>query len=51
MGDKLFAIPYPALHVRNDQTIVLNVPEDRIKDAPGFDKNAWPNMGLPGASQ
>lgn len=47
MGDKLFAIPYQALHVRNDQTIVLNVPEDRIKDAPGFDKNAWPNMANP----
>jgi sporulation protein YlmC with PRC-barrel domain len=43
MGDKLFAIPFRALELNADQKeFVLNVPKDRLKNAPGFDKNEWP---------
>lgn len=47
IGDKLFAVPWNALTVHqngNDRYLVLNVSKERLKDAPGFDKNHWPNM-------
>lgn len=45
IGDKLFAVPWQALTVdeRNEQ-ILLDVPKERLKNAPGFDKNNWPNF-------
>ncbi|HWQ19320.1 MAG TPA: PRC-barrel domain-containing protein [Methanotrichaceae archaeon] len=48
MGDKLFAVPWMAL-TRDDarNEFVLNVDKDRLKNAPGFDKNNWPNMAEP----
>lgn len=43
MGDKLFAIPFRALELRpNGKEFVLNVPKDKLKAAPGFNKNEWP---------
>ena len=43
MGDKLFAIPFQSLQLRPDQhEFVLDVPVDKLKAAPGFDKNDWP---------
>lgn len=43
MGDKLFAIPFRALELKADRKeFVLNVPKDKLKTAPGFDKNEWP---------
>ena len=43
MGDKLFAIPFRALELNPDRNeFVLNVPKDKLKAAPGFDKNDWP---------
>ena len=45
MGDKLFAVPWSALTVNHERkTLVLNVSKDRLKDAPGFDKDNWPNF-------
>jgi sporulation protein YlmC with PRC-barrel domain len=51
MGDKLFAVPWDALQLKpRDRTkdseliFVFNVDKDRLKGAPGFDKNAWPDM-------
>jgi sporulation protein YlmC with PRC-barrel domain len=45
MGDKLFAVPWNALKLDTVQKrFVLDVDKDRLKDAPGFDKNAWPSM-------
>lgn len=45
MGDKLFAIPWQALSVDTDKKVlILNVDKDRLKSAPGFDKNRWPDM-------
>lgn len=45
MGDKLFAIPPQAVAVDTAQKcFVLNVDKDVLKNAPGFDKDDWPNM-------
>lgn len=45
MGDKLFAIPWNALNVDTiEKRFVLNVPKERLENAPGFDKDNWPNM-------
>lgn len=45
MGEKLFAVPWQALHLDTvNKRMVLNVDKDRLKNAPGFDKDAWPDM-------
>ena len=46
MGDKFFAIPWGALAVdKVEKRFILNVDKERLKLAPGFDKERWPNMG------
>jgi sporulation protein YlmC with PRC-barrel domain len=46
MGDKLFAVPWSALKVDEDEKcFVLNVDRRTVENAPGFDKNNWPDMG------
>ncbi len=51
IGDKWFAIPWHALQGQRDSDekfhFVLNVSKERLKNAPGFDKNAWPDVGNP----
>ena len=45
MGEKLFAVPWGALTLdTKNKRFVLNVEKDRLKHAPGFEKNKWPNM-------
>jgi sporulation protein YlmC with PRC-barrel domain len=45
MGDKLFAIPWNLLQLdARQKRFVLNVSRERLKTAPGFDKNNWPRM-------
>lgn len=45
MGDKLFALPWTAFRVDTaKKCLILNVPKERFKDAPGFDKDHWPNF-------
>ena len=45
MGDKHFAIPWEALGFDlSNKVAVLNIDRDRLKNAPGFDKNNWPDM-------
>jgi sporulation protein YlmC with PRC-barrel domain len=45
MGDKLFAVPWSALKVdEDDKCFILNVDKATIEAAPGFDKDNWPNM-------
>lgn len=45
MGEKLFAVPWDALQVDSaNKQLVLNVDKERLKDAPGFDKDNWPNF-------
>ncbi|MBI3545162.1 MAG: PRC-barrel domain-containing protein [Gammaproteobacteria bacterium] len=48
MGDKLFAVPWKALTLdTTNKRLVLNVDKKRLKDAPGFDKDHWPDMADP----
>jgi sporulation protein YlmC with PRC-barrel domain len=44
MGDKLFAIPFEAFRLdpTNDR-VILNVPKDKLKNAPGFEKDHPPS--------
>ena len=45
LGEKLFAVPWSALTLdTKNRRFVLNVEKDRLKDAPGFHKERWPNM-------
>jgi sporulation protein YlmC with PRC-barrel domain len=51
LGDKLFAIPWEALSLEErkgtlaaDDVFILNVDKDRLKDAPGFARDSYPNM-------
>ena len=45
MGNKLFAVPFRAMKVDTEKhAFVLDVPKDRLKDAPGFDKDNWPDV-------
>jgi sporulation protein YlmC with PRC-barrel domain len=44
-GDKFFAIPWSTLRVDEEKKrIILNVEKDSLKNAPGFDKNHWPDF-------
>ncbi len=48
VGDKLFAIPWGALTLAADEpALVLNATKDQLKNAPGFDKDDWPDFADP----
>ena len=48
MGEKLFAVPWNALTLDTEnKRFLLNIDKERLKDAPGFDKDHWPNMADP----
>jgi hypothetical protein len=48
MGDKLFAVPWSALTLDTmNKRFVLNVEQQRLEDAPGFEKDQWPDMADP----
>lgn len=43
IGDKLFAVPWSAMTLdTDDEAFVLDVDKERLKNAPGFDKDHWP---------
>lgn len=45
IGDKLFAVPWHALTLdTTNKRFVLDVEKDRLDNAPGFDKDQWPDM-------
>jgi sporulation protein YlmC with PRC-barrel domain len=45
MGEKLFAVPWQAMHLDTvNKRFVLNIAKERLKNAPGFNKDAWPDM-------
>jgi sporulation protein YlmC with PRC-barrel domain len=45
MGEKLFAVPWQALHLDTiNKRFVLDIDKERLKNAPGFHKDAWPDM-------
>jgi sporulation protein YlmC with PRC-barrel domain len=44
-GNKFFALPWSTLRVDQDKKcFILNVEKERLKAAPGFDKDHWPDM-------
>jgi sporulation protein YlmC with PRC-barrel domain len=54
LGGKLFAIPFQAFrfhHAANDRFLVLNVSEEKLKAAPGFDSSHWPDTADPSWSR
>jgi sporulation protein YlmC with PRC-barrel domain len=45
IGEKLFAVPWQALDLDTvNKRFVLDVSKERLKTAPGFDADAWPDM-------
>lgn len=48
MGEKLFAVPFQALQLDpENHQFVLDVDKERLKSAPGFDRNDWPDTANP----
>lgn len=55
IGDKLFALPWSVFEAvkhegsgkDHDHKVVLPIDKERLKAAPGFDKNTWPVMANP----
>ncbi len=48
IGDKYFAIPVEALKFSTkDKKITLDIDKETLKNAPGFDKNNWPQQASP----
>lgn len=48
MGQKLFAVPWGALRLDTDaKCFRLNASKESLKNAPGFDSQAWPSMADP----
>lgn len=44
-GEKLFAVPWKALTLdTKNRRFLLNVEKNRLADAPGFNKDMWPDM-------
>jgi sporulation protein YlmC with PRC-barrel domain len=49
IGDKLFAVPWNALRVdQSAHEFVLDTQREALENAPGFDKDNWPDMADPG---
>lgn len=45
LGDKLFAVPMEALTLdAADKSFILNISKKKLEQAPGFDKDNWPDM-------
>jgi sporulation protein YlmC with PRC-barrel domain len=48
VGDKLFAVPWKAIGMNTaGDHFVLDADEERLREAPGFDKDRWPDMADP----
>ncbi len=48
MGDRLFAVPWQAMRLDTaNKRFTLNVTKEKLKNAPGFDKDHWPRMADP----
>jgi sporulation protein YlmC with PRC-barrel domain len=45
MGDRLFAVPWRALKLDTvNHRFTLDASKEKLKNAPGFDKDHWPSM-------
>lgn len=48
MGGKLFVVPWEVLKLDTEyKRFVLNVDIERLRDAPGFDRDEWPDLTDP----
>ena len=48
MGDKLFAVPWQALQLDTvNKRFILDCTKEKLENAPGFDKDRWPDMADP----
>jgi sporulation protein YlmC with PRC-barrel domain len=52
VSDKYFAVPWKALHIVADKNgkghhVQLSVDKERLKNAPGFQKDHWPDYANP----
>ena len=44
-GEKLFAVPWKALKLDTiNKRFILDIDKSQLENAPGFDKNDWPDM-------
>lgn len=47
-GNKFFAIPWGLLRVdQENKCFILNLEKERLRTAPGFDKDHWPDTADP----
>ncbi len=45
VGNKLFAVPWDSLTIHPEEhSFVLDADKEKMKNAPGFDKDHWPAM-------
>jgi len=45
IGDKLFAVPWKSMQYNGaEEMFILDANKERLKNAPGFDKDHWPNF-------
>jgi sporulation protein YlmC with PRC-barrel domain len=45
LGGKLFALPWNSVNYNaDDDCFILNIDNEKLKNAPGFDKDHWPDM-------
>lgn len=48
LGDKLFAVPWDAVRVdQENRCLVVDLDEETLASAPGFDKDEWPDFADP----
>jgi len=48
MGNKLFMVPFKALTLdTTNKRYLLDIDKERLKQAPGFDKDNWPDTTAP----
>lgn len=47
LGDRLFAIPWQMFSLDpGDHRFILDVSKETLRNAPGFDKDDWPDLSL-----
>lgn len=48
IGEKLFAVPWTALKLNTEnKSFQLSATKEQLENAPGFDKDDWPDMSDP----
>lgn len=46
IGEKMFAVPWQSMQLDTEHHAwILDVSKERLQQAPGFDRNNWPDLG------